>query len=106
MIRRPPRSTLFPYTTLFRSVQHQHGVRSLVNGISQQTALVEPDIPRGRSDESRDSMAFRILAHVVAKKFDPQGLGELFGEFSLTDSSRSREKKRAHGFVWLPEARA
>src|SRR2546426_5013337 len=24
MIRRPPRSTLFPYTTLFRSVQH-HG---------------------------------------------------------------------------------
>src|SRR3712207_8227396 len=25
MIRRPPRSTLFPYTTLFRSVHQQHG---------------------------------------------------------------------------------
>src|SRR2546430_7329170 len=25
MIRRPPISTLFPYTTLFRSVEHQHG---------------------------------------------------------------------------------
>src|SRR5690349_23080304 len=25
MIRRPPRSTLFPYTTLFRSRQHQLG---------------------------------------------------------------------------------
>src|SRR2546427_7100003 len=24
MIRRPPRSTLFPYTTLFRSVQHKY----------------------------------------------------------------------------------
>src|SRR3712207_7685878 len=24
MIRRPPRSTLFPYTTLFRSIYHQH----------------------------------------------------------------------------------
>src|SRR3712207_7944321 len=24
MIRRPPRSTLFPYTTLFRSAHHQH----------------------------------------------------------------------------------
>src|SRR5258706_13433673 len=24
MIRRPPRSTLFPYTTLFRSVRHHH----------------------------------------------------------------------------------
>src|SRR2546429_7052603 len=27
MIRRPPRSTLFPYTTLFRSVQHGDGHR-------------------------------------------------------------------------------
>src|SRR2546422_8152997 len=27
MIRRPPRSTLFPYTTLFRSQVLQHGVR-------------------------------------------------------------------------------
>src|SRR3712207_8135050 len=25
MIRRPPRSTLFPYTTLFRSHAHPHG---------------------------------------------------------------------------------
>src|SRR5438132_7952230 len=37
MIRRPPRSTLFPYTTLFRSVggdsrrrgRHVHGVRAV-----------------------------------------------------------------------------
>src|SRR3712207_7710437 len=27
MIRRPPRSTLFPYTTLFRSLRHDVGVR-------------------------------------------------------------------------------
>src|SRR2546430_9334947 len=26
MIRRPPRSTLFPYTTLFRSHAHQKGI--------------------------------------------------------------------------------
>src|SRR3712207_8105147 len=30
MIRRPPRSTLFPYTTLFRSVLEVQGDRSLV----------------------------------------------------------------------------
>src|SRR2546430_4312291 len=29
MIRRPPRSTLFPYTTLFRSLQRQHEVAHL-----------------------------------------------------------------------------
>src|SRR2546422_1616155 len=27
MIRRPPRSTLFPYTTLFRSLCHRHDAR-------------------------------------------------------------------------------
>src|SRR5688572_31110849 len=28
MILRPPRSTLFPYTTLFRSARHERGERS------------------------------------------------------------------------------
>src|SRR3712207_9555428 len=30
MIRRPPRSTLFPYTTLFRSVVHSQDLRKLL----------------------------------------------------------------------------
>src|SRR2546422_7012436 len=30
MIRRPPRSTLFPYTTLFRSI-HRHGSPNIVS---------------------------------------------------------------------------
>src|SRR3989454_5254326 len=34
MIRRPPRSTLFPYTTLFRSVV-EHGKPLLVNDVEQ-----------------------------------------------------------------------
>src|SRR2546430_7338273 len=36
MIRRPPRSTLFPYTTLFRSMQRR------VGGVQ-----VQHDLPRG-----------------------------------------------------------
>src|SRR5438132_3046470 len=32
MIRRPPRSTLFPYTTLFRSQVSGHGVAEHVRG--------------------------------------------------------------------------
>src|SRR3712207_2334872 len=35
MIRRPPRSTLFPYTTLFRSTQH----RELVGAMRSRTGL-------------------------------------------------------------------
>src|SRR2546422_2932684 len=36
MIRRPPRSTLFPYTTLFRSVEvHQTTQRLLAKGLPE-----------------------------------------------------------------------
>src|SRR3989442_11270932 len=31
MIRRPPRSTLFPYTTLFRSLVERHSMRSTIS---------------------------------------------------------------------------
>src|SRR3712207_8040193 len=45
MIRRPPRSTLFPYTTLFRSTQHlreEHGALTL-KVAAQRTWLLEQD---------------------------------------------------------------
>src|SRR5256885_5420914 len=39
MIRRPPRSTLFPYTTLFRSELKAHGIRLvMLTGDNQATA--------------------------------------------------------------------
>src|SRR2546427_9593590 len=37
MIRRPPRSTLFPYTTLFRSLVH----REAVDGVALTQALAQ-----------------------------------------------------------------
>src|SRR3712207_8970626 len=42
MIRRPPRSTLFPYTTLFRSAgqTHVHVLRGVVHGV-----VVVPERP-------------------------------------------------------------
>src|SRR5438132_9466034 len=39
MIRRPPRSTLFPYTTLFRSLVEVHDVAGVV-GVQQAVAPV------------------------------------------------------------------
>src|SRR5258708_18695955 len=33
MIRRPPRSTLFPYTTLFRSISHGLGPEAVVRDV-------------------------------------------------------------------------
>src|SRR2546430_13417754 len=49
MIRRPPRSTLFPYTTLFRSVYRIPGARHQKPGTEparDQIQLVIKDLPR------------------------------------------------------------
>src|SRR3712207_6938044 len=54
MIRRPPRSTLFPYTTLFRSVAqvevaHQPAIGAPLDHLMQVDALVEGAQLRQRS---------------------------------------------------------
>src|SRR3712207_7427137 len=44
MIRRPPRSTLFPYTTLFRSgSEHLHPAELAAPGRSEQLAILVED---------------------------------------------------------------
>src|SRR6266700_6754741 len=66
MIRRPPRSTLFPYTTLFRSVQPPlHGRhRDAARGLAR----------KGRSEEhtselqSRENLVCRLLLEKKKKK--------------------------------------
>src|SRR3712207_6872257 len=46
MIRRPPRSTLFPYTTLFRSIRVRDGRRGVQEGQPQALPDLDRD-PRG-----------------------------------------------------------
>src|SRR3989304_3150851 len=48
MIRRPPRSTLFPYTTLFRSAERRHGTQRPL-GIRRQCERLERG-PASRRD--------------------------------------------------------
>src|SRR3712207_8299752 len=69
MIRRPPRSTLFPYTTLFRSVLARvHHVLELVDGDRRARrrllGLGRDDAAEGLVvDEPGDRLALGVLAH-------------------------------------------
>src|SRR2546426_12449112 len=56
MIRRPPRSTLFPYTTLFRSVDHGAG----------QIDVSDPDAPTVAGPD--DARALRRRRQLVLRR--------------------------------------
>src|SRR5260221_6706323 len=71
MIRRPPRSTLFPYTTLFRSVRDAHARRRAGAGRRLQPPDGHAD---GRSEEhtselqSHSDLVCRLLLEKKKKK--------------------------------------
>src|SRR2546426_9163010 len=64
MIRRPPRSTLFPYTTLFRSVIDRRSVHQITKKPPTGRSLIQ--MGTNRSDwwgnRSKDSRSTRGLA--------------------------------------------
>src|SRR5947208_12178760 len=79
MIRRPPRSTLFPYTTLFRSFRA--AVRELAQGVVQPLAAAVdrehrfPDEAITRSEEhtselqSPDHLVCRLLLEKKKRRY-------------------------------------
>src|SRR2546429_5165875 len=62
MIRRPPRSTLFPYTTLFRSHLWR---RVAVRGGLCHLPDCQVAVPRGRSEEHTSELQSRL--HLVCR---------------------------------------
>src|SRR2546426_8215083 len=64
MIRRPPRSTLFPYTTLFRSVKESFAKKNNL-ALGDRFVLLSP---------SGDPMSLRVVGF-----FQPPRIAELLG---------------------------
>src|SRR2546422_6407014 len=93
MIRRPPRSTLFPYTTLFRSldgpvaleVLHVHGGRLAVAGVQ---ARVEPQV----ADDEIDATA--PVAREVAGRSEEHSLNSSHGYISYAVFCLKKKKKQ------------
>src|SRR5256885_6749445 len=68
MIRRPPRSTLFPYTTLFRSRSGDvTGSMRIRGGAAGLSAIVEHSCPRV---DHRDRGLREMRAHFVGRDDD------------------------------------
>src|SRR2546426_8158148 len=67
MIRRPPRSTLFPYTTLFRSPRlHPLHQRSHQGGIGRIADIAVRPLPReGRSEEHTSEPSHLVISYAV-----------------------------------------
>src|SRR5260221_7871393 len=79
MIRRPPRSTLFPYTTLFRSLRRDHGagdghalpvhepVRAAVRGDARPGPAGGPAADRGQGDRksTRLNSSHTVISYAV-----------------------------------------
>src|SRR2546429_9685745 len=70
MIRRPPRSTLFPYTTLFRSHEHTDHC----NGLPQMLGLWKA--PLYVTEPTMDAL-HRVLPDRLAKRL--RGVGTISG---------------------------
>src|SRR2546423_9547892 len=79
MIRRPPRSTLFPYTTLFRSYEPWYGIFTQRNtlGIMMAFAIFvfylrsrsDPEVERSEEHTSElQSLAYLVCRLLLEKK--------------------------------------
>src|ERR1022692_754017 len=66
MIRRPPRSTLFPYTTLFRSAGSTHPPRT--GGHGEETRIAELDRKSTRLNSSHLVISYAVFCLKKKKK--------------------------------------
>src|SRR5438034_5691835 len=96
MIRRPPRSTLFPYTTLFRSRSRRR--QPTVSGRSTNTGpkdSVERSESFGRSEEhtselqSHSDLVCRLLLEKKKRKIVKEGEDRIVRRGSKQEASRA-----------------
>src|SRR2546427_11725278 len=98
MIRRPPRSTLFPYTTLFRSQLRQAGKLERVAGIVFGTMAACPpidgvgplDVVRACVDDLPCPIAFGLPSGHAAGGALAENLALPFGVEVELDTTRGR----------------
>src|ERR1043166_2862676 len=85
MIRRPPRSTLFPYTTLFRSVELEVGVRRVEGEAGVAEILFDDRLARSRPEEHTSELQSRFGISYAVFFFNDTATTEIY-TLSLHDA--------------------
>src|SRR5258705_598865 len=88
MIRRPPRSTLFPYTTLFRS-----GRGARIRRSRRESPIPAPEPPAGRGDRRRTSCRYRrrLSEDRKSTRLNSSHLGISYAVFCLKKKNNTRD---------------
>src|SRR5438309_7669787 len=79
MLPRPPRSTLFPYTTLFRSVGAGHG---MTHSHDVDAGNTLPDISRSEEHTSELQSQFQLVCRLLLEKKKSETLATSSGRSS------------------------
>src|SRR3712207_7029470 len=94
MIRRPPRSTLFPYTTLFRSLERALEHRARHRG--QLAEALELAALRTEAHRARDELDERRLARAVVAGRSEEHTSELQSRQYLVCRLLLEKKRRGN----------
>src|SRR2546426_2425034 len=95
MIRRPPRSTLFPYTTLFRSgrVGGREAGAELRERRRRETELHLDEV-RSEEHTSELQSPCNLVCRLLLEKKKKKEKGRISNNENLTDQSRARPRRR------------
>src|SRR5438132_5947003 len=96
MIRRPPRSTLFPYTTLFRSAESECGKRT-----NRAQHARRSDFPDSGCDQGAGSAGFAEDLHGAGRDRKSTRLNSShtvisYAVFCLKKKKKKKQKKLNH----------
>src|SRR3989475_3880778 len=100
MIRRPPRSTLFPYTTLFRS-RVARAVTTLLDALQDPQPMVRAVAVRGVSRALSDTAKLAPQDRSEEHTSELQSQSNLVCRLLLEKKKKTQKKKlHRHTYIW------
>src|SRR5258707_7365703 len=97
MIRRPPRSTLFPYTTLFRSLENPAGIDRRFTVRLRQVGAITHEARSEEHTSELQSRQYLVCRLLLEKKKKTRRILDISQQYRLRAyiSTRCRHRQRA-----------